>query len=211
MAQENRQVLSVLERYPGVYVNPDGYVNGRRNSFVYPAASGTPYLMFEGETGAVLQTVYGNYDSLLLKYDLLNDEVLLGIRVGAGTEEIRVNKGIVLGFHLFGHKFLHLTDIPVSSPGFYEQVYDGPVKCYIKHLKTLSQTSGHIRYEYVYKTQMILVNEEQYYLIRNKTDLLDALGTHQKELKSYLRKNHLLVRSATGQEMARILKYYETF
>jgi hypothetical protein len=210
MAQDSRQVLSVLERYPYVYINPDGYLNGRRNSYVYPTALGNPYFMLEGESGAMLETVYGEYDSLLMKYDLLNDEVLLGIRDGSGTEEICVNRDIVLGFHLFGHKFLHLAAIPVASPGYYEQVYDGQVKFYIKHIKILSQRSGQIRYEYVYKTQMILVKEEQYYVIRNKPDLLDALGYHRKELRSFMRKNHMLIRTASGEEMVRILKYYES-
>ena len=210
MAQDNQQIFSILDHYPGVYGKPDGYLNGRRNSFVYPAASGTPYFMLQGEHRARLQTVYGDYDSLLMKYDLLNDEVILGIGEKRGMEEIRVNKDIVQGFNLFGRKFVHLRAGVMNTPGYYEQVYDGSVKCYIKHTKTLSQTSGPIRYEYRYNTRKILMKDGKYHTVRNTSALLSVLGQHQKELKSFIRKNHILFRSASGDEMARILSYYES-
>jgi len=209
-SQDDWQIKSLLRDYPGVYSNPDGYINGRRNSFVYPVASGNPYYMRAGQAHPVLETVYGTYDSLLLKYDLLNDELILGFRNGDVIEEIMVNRNIVLSFSLYGVRFVHLKNGAVPVPGYYEEVYNSGIRCYIKHIKSLAGTAGTAGYEYRYGTRILLLNDGQSYNIKNNKTLLNALEDKHKEMKSFLQKNHILVRYAIAGELIRVLKFYES-
>jgi hypothetical protein len=199
-----------LDNWPEVYRNPDGYINGRRNSFVYPVAAGTPFFIQAGESGSTLETVYGSYDNLLLKYDLLNDELLLGFNNGAGIEEIMVNRQIVLGFSLYGLNFVYLQGDAAPVPGYYEEVYHSGIQCYIRHSKSLAGTSGSAGYEYRYNRRILLIKDGQSFNIKNNKTLLEALPENHEKVKSWLRKNHILVRSATSGELIRVLKFYES-
>ena len=208
-AQDNSQISAFLQNYPEVYRNPDGYINGRRNSFIYPGAKGTPFFMKSGESNPALETVYGSYENLPLKYDMLNDEVLLGYRDGSGIEEIIVNRDIVLGFSLYGVRFVYLGGNTAPVPGYYQEVYNSVIGFYIRQTKTLSQTSGTSGSEYRNNSRMILVKDKRYFDIGNNADLLNALSDKRKELKSYLMANHILVRAATTEELIRVLDFYE--
>ena len=209
-AQDNSQISVILQYYPEIYRNPDGYINGRRNSIIYPDAKGTPFFIKAGESRSVLETIYGSYENLLLKYDMLNDEVLLGFRYGSGIEEIIVNRDIVLGFSLYGVKFVHLSGDSVPVPGYYEEVFNSRTRCYIKQTKTLSGTSGTSGSEYRHNSRKILVKDKRYFDIKNNRDLINLLGDKRNELKSFLRGNHILVRSATKEELIRVLDFYES-
>ena len=200
----------ILTLFPEVFNNPAGYLNGRENTFVYPVATGTPFFMRSGESNASLVTHTGTYDSILLKYDLLNDILLLGFKAEEGIEEIQLNKNIVLSFNLFGSEFVNLSEPAILPEGYYEQLYNGNIRLYKKHIKILSGKSGPVQFEYRYNTQTILIHNHQAYRIFNKSSLLKALNDNQKKVSNYLKENHIMVNRATEDELIRVIKYYES-
>jgi hypothetical protein len=200
---------SILNKYSEVYEDPSGYLNGRRNTFIYPAARGNPWFMMAGQVNSILETKKGTYQDLLLGYDILNDELILTFGDTSGMESIMINKNIIYSFSLFGVRFINLDAGILPESGFYEEVYNGNVKFYIKHKKTLIRISGPVQYEYRYKTLKYLVRDNKYYLVNNNLELLKALGDKKSEVKSFLREHQILFRSASNSELISVLKHYE--
>ena len=176
---------------------------------MYPAASGNPWFMMTGQVNSILETGKGIYNDLLLSYDILNDELILTFRDTSGMESIMINKNIIYSFSLFGIRFINLDAGILPAYGFYEEVYNGSLKFYIKHRKTLLRQSGPVQYEYRYKTLKYLVRDNKYYLINNNRALLKALGDKKSEVKSFLRERQILVRSASNSELISVLRHYE--
>ena len=205
-----QEMNPVLLKFPGIFNNPAGMINGRKNTFNYPAANGTAYFMKSGQANPELVTITGTYDSILLKYDLLNDMLLLGYEDNAGMEEIQLNKDIVSGFTLFGSVFVHLNEPGILPEGYYEQLYNGRIRLFKKYIKTLSAKSGAVQYEYRENIQKILIRENHAYKVTNKSSLLKALIDKQKEVNNYLKENHIMVNHATDAELIRVIKYYES-
>jgi hypothetical protein len=200
---------SILSNFSGIYNDPSGYLNGRRNTFIYPPAIGNPWFMMAGQVNSMLETEKGTYHDLLLSYDILNDELILTFRDTAGMESIMINKNIIYSFSLFGVRFVNLDAGLLPESGFYEEVYNGNLKFYIKHKKILIRQSGPVQYEYRYKTLKYLVRDNKYYLVNNNRALLKTLGDKKSEVKSFLQEHQILVRSASNNELISVLKHYE--
>jgi hypothetical protein len=200
---------SILNRYSDIYEDPTGYLDGRRNTFIYPSAIGNPWFMIAGQVNSMLETEKGTYHDLLLGYDILNDELILTFRDTAGMESIMVNKNIIHSFGLFGARFINLETGLLPESGFYEEVYTNNLKFYIKHKKTLIRQSGPVQYEYRYKTIKYLVKDNAYFMINNNRALIKALGDKKSEVKSILREHQILVRSASNGELISVLREYE--
>jgi hypothetical protein len=204
-------IRSILSQYSEIYSDPSGYLDGRRNTFIYPAASGNPWFMLTGAVQTVLETNKGIYRDLLLNYDILNDELILTFRDTSGMESIMINKNIIRGFNLFGSRFINMYSVLLPDPGFYEEVYRGKLNFYIKYKKTLIRQSGPVQYEYRYNIIKYLVKENKCWTISNNRSLYNALGDKKNEIRSFLRENQILVRSASNSELIRALRYYESF
>lgn len=202
-------IKSIINKYSELYEDPLGYLDGRRNTFLYPAATGNPWFMMTGQVNSVLETTKGTYHDLLLNYDILNDQLVLTFRDTSGMESIMINKNIIHGFSLFGARFINADTVLLPEAGFYEEVYNNDIKFYIKHKKTLVRQSGPKQYEYLYRTFKYLIRNNTFFVISNNRSFLKALGDKKSSIKSFLKENQILVRSASNDEIISVLKYYE--
>ena len=156
------------------------------------------------------------FQDLKLKFDLVNQELILFKKVGSQTKVLKLNKKFIETFRL--------EQTNNESPGFfvlrqlnedmekqfYQQVYTGKSECYIFHNKTVStKISGNYMGKYLYKPVIYVQKDRNFIPCTNNQTFLNIFREQKKVLRKYMRKNHLDIDAKKPHEIAQILKYHD--
>ena len=175
-----------------------------------------PFLIEDWEDGSIL------YDGELfpgvaLMYDIRDDKVI--IEHYTSREKIQLIANKVSWFTLKERSFVNLNIL--SKKGFYEVLYDGPTKVYVKwekfYWEQINQNS--IDRYFTFKTNCYIYKENTFYPVKSKQDELKALVEHKSELNQFIKKNNLDFRvnrekneykSNREKNIARVAEYYDS-
>lgn len=156
-----------------------------------------------------------NFDSVKLRYDLINDELL--IQRNDGTI-IMLNKELVNSFSLFYYdrlyRFINLDNTSYGNiNGYCQLLYDGKIKIYVKYIKELiptTITNGLPRFSQVNK--VYISKDGKIHKTDNRKDLLNLFteGEEQGMIKIYIRSNHIIISRNDPESYSRVIEYYET-
>ncbi len=163
---------------------------------------------YDGETFANVPMIYDIYaDNLIV---LLHNH-------GA---PYRLVSERVVSFDLRDHRYVRISGIAAGiKAGFYEQLYGGKstvVNKLEKELSTTNLTSGnvastHNRYfapknEY---HQYYIRKGNTYYSVNSQGSVLDLFKDKKKELRQYIKDNHIQFDSFPEASMVKIATYYD--
>ncbi|GAA3596257.1 hypothetical protein Q4Q39_08060 [Flavivirga amylovorans] len=169
------------------------------------------YKSFNFQKGFVIYDGQPYYD-LKMKYDLLNDLVILEY-VNKKVNYLSLNSTIINQFELMGGKFIRLENNPVLNSiygnGFFEEKYKGKLSSlYIKHKKNKFERLRGKTVSYVFKTyKFYVVNiKDEFYRIDSKKDILKALPFKEKEIRAYYSKNKVVLRKDKDLFLVGLLK-----
>jgi hypothetical protein len=156
-----------------------------------------------------------NFDNVKIRYDLINDE--LHIQRNDGTI-IMLNKEMVNYFSLFYYdKLYRFINFDITSygilNGYYQILYDGKIKIYVKYTKELiptTITNGLPRFSQIIK--IYIFKDGKIHRINNRKELLNlfAEGEEQGMIKKYIRTNHIILSRNDPDSYSRVIEYYET-
>jgi len=139
------------------------------------------------------QVVYKNQPyNTKLKYDLLNDLIVVTNVDNSNALPIHLNSNLVDSFLIDKHHFVKLTEqkdlVFLFENGFFEEMFKGQkFDFYIKHIKKLKKNTTHFRIYYFFIEEQIflLKYDNQFYEIKNKKDIIKVVPHLKKDIKDF--------------------------
>lgn len=169
-----------------------------------------PYYSLEWMPGKVLYG--GEWYSSTFRYDLSKDKLITPSVLERGqTQLISEN---IKQFTLGAHNFVHLREQQLPE-GFYEIIYDGITKAYVR-LRKIEETQfrdNRLVAEFVPKTSYYIQKNGTFYEVKSKRSVLKLLSERKPELKKFLQTQSqpfVTNRSFYIREMARIYDQLKT-
>jgi hypothetical protein len=214
-----REIIhSQLERlsslHDSVFNSKKDFVNGKLyysggNSFVHP---------FFGDNSwspAIIPSSGKRNEINLAKYDLHLDYLVVLLNSESFSYPIYLNKEFTKEFTIYGHHFKYIEDFNRAAiddlvPGYYEELYQGETKFLVRQVKLKKFDNGEMAEVYEDRKYFFLKNGEKYFKILRQKSLIKALNDHKKEIKAFMKKNHLLYSSDNYEVAVKILAYYDT-
>lgn len=199
--------------------NIDELVNGKEYIPYYFRSKYKPLLYFDRRHKSSLTLNGRRYNNVLLEYETYKDELLYSDSLKLIDNKvfmISLNKDPVDGFTFyFGSDSLYFryfsseTNLNFNlSEGFYEIGYEGRTKFIIKHKSLLLVKEGNE--EYVYSPTEYIMVKNGYTKITGKKVFLSLFGDNSGEIKKFIRTNKVNIRKANKNEIATVLKYYDS-
>lgn len=178
----------------------------------YPSDDGQPYYASaEWYNGTVFYDGI-RYDNIPMHYDLVNDKLIIDHQFAAVKLELISRK--VSYFDFDGHHFVWLDNTAGGQlqPGFYEQHYDGKIKCYTRWYKKRIESIGarEVLVRYEEHRRMFLLKDNASFPVKGKASLLKVLKDKKPFLQKYIRKANLDFNAHKAEAVANVLAYYES-
>ncbi|AUP79971.1 hypothetical protein [Flavivirga eckloniae] len=195
--------------------------NGLEYVDVFPELSRTKetnnkfYGSFGFKKGFIIYDEQPYYD-LEMKYDLLNDCVLLNY-VSKKTNYLRLSPERVSQFKLKEHKFVRLQNSPslhaIYENGFFKEGYKGgKFSLYIKYRKDRQEDLSEGMVVNVFKEHktFIVHHKDVFHEIGSRKDMLKAFSFRGKEIRTFYKNNSRVLKSNKEQFFVRLVKYLDT-
>jgi hypothetical protein len=151
------------------------------------------------------------YEHVLLRYNLLEDNVLIDHSQTHATIKLFVEK--IKYFGINNHTFVWVERDPenIIHEGFYELLYANKSKVIARRYKTTIDIAEEkvMEVKFVDKTKLILFKEEKYYAITNKSSVLNAFGESRSQIKRFLSQNKINFRADSEAALIAIANYYD--
>ena len=155
------------------------------------------------------------YYDLNMKYDLLNDFLLLGYK-NQKISYLRLNEDFVHEFSLDGDKFVRLLENPQLDGfyrnGFFKEVYKGNnYMFYIKYLKSKTSRSRDKKIYYVFDDQSIyiLFYKNYYFRINKIKDVIKILPQNKDQIQKFYTNYRKLYKKDREQFLEKLFKNLE--
>lgn len=166
-----------------------------------------PYFINEWIEGSI---VYEGeyYENIPMLYDISNDKVITDHQYN--IHKIQLINEKISRFAIKDHLFVHLikTELPT---GFYEILYDGKIKVYLRWKKTLQETatSQIIEKRFDEKTSYYLLKEGKFHSVKTKRALLAVLKDRKSDLKKFMHTNKIKFKTNRSQNIAQLASHYD--
>lgn len=151
------------------------------------------------------------YENVPMFYDLSRDKVisehiLNGAKLELVTEKIR-------RFSMDGHTFVRLlkNETQKISEGFYDLLYDGATKVYVRREKLLQQKieSNEIISRFEERNRIFILKNEIYFPVKKKGSVLEVFRDRKQDLKSFLKKNKIKFKAGRETAIVRLAEFYD--
>lgn len=208
--------IAGLKKYSeSKYGTSDLLVNGWKYFPDHFNADGNPYFdNMDWETGSI-ETTLGNFDDLLLRFNIQMDELILQeILQNGQTAFVMFNPDFLKSFSFGGHHFVN-ADVyykHVGLDGYVEVIYSGKLKYLAKHRKmfvanyTASNPQGSISGQ---NTNYYLLIGGQTQKISSKRNLLKIFPAHKKEINRFLKKEKIRFKKAENNDLTKLMAYLD--
>jgi hypothetical protein len=199
--------------------------NGWQNNGYERGAKGHPYFIADSmQLGNVL------YDGVLYKnipllYDENNDNLITlqyytpGLFPATNSDQKKLRMDMVKEkiswFTIPGHEFIKIdsTVAGINMPaGFYERVYNGNIKMYVKRSKQYAEAVKQKDLEIWYDIfdEYYVFNDGKIYHIKSKKSLIEAFTNKSKQVSSFIKGLNMQYRKNREQVIYETTRYYDT-
>lgn len=166
-----------------------------------------PYL-FEDLVDGDLYYDGVSYHNVPLLYDLSTDNVITEMPNGTAIQLVKIK---IDTFRIDHHVFIHMND-PALKPGFYDQLWLGPVNLYARREKNYTEfvEDRKLRRKFLERTTYFLQKNELYFTIKSRKGLIRLLDDQKREIKKVIHDEHLKWRRDREHTITRIVEFYCT-
>lgn len=161
--------------------------------------------------------VYDNilYTDVPMLYDIVKDGLVTQCFYNSHFVFLASNR--ISQFSLLGHLFIRISeDSAAGSPiktGFYECLYNGKNKAWVKYKKTMEEFVDHantIKRRAVEKKRWYLYKGGTYFEVHGKRSILKVFKDKEKEILQFSRQNKIRFKNNMDNALALIVAYYDT-
>lgn len=188
--------------------------NGRVWRNLYQHIDGTQFLLSADflHGSVTMNGVTFNSPELMLKLDLINDELLLLTDRGS---TLQLNKQMVDRFTLsHDNRQLQFRKLEADSlnelSGYVNVIHDGKTALYVKYKKEIRLRDGPGDRDTFVQTQRIyLMKDGIAHHVRNRKNLVRLLKDRKAEVKDFVRTNRVRFSRNNPGSVAPLLEYYD--
>lgn len=188
----------------------DPLFNGREHINYLSSIEGFAYYQSpEWQTGTlVFQDIA--YRNLLLKYDLVADELI--VRHINGFTGVALFTPRIQSFVIGNRRFVYLSFVAGSSlqPGIYQELSKGKLSLYAKHSKSIKETVslGGIERQFIDRNNYYVFLGGNYYPVRKEKDMMDLIQEKRNEIKAFLKESGIKYKADPEAALKKIVDYY---
>lgn len=166
-----------------------------KNNFATTTEDHNFYGLNEFQSGAVF---YNNqsYYNVDLKYDILNDQLVVSPKNQTNGIEIIVDKSKTARFEIQNRKFVLLGSLKNKTinfeQGFYEErIVAKDFVLFIKHKKTILNriVDDRIVYYFPIDANFFLAKENSFFKINSKSDIINLFPNQKDQIKDFYKAN----------------------
>jgi hypothetical protein len=168
----------------------------------YYVSTGNPGNPFFSNTKPESITYNGiRYTGITFIYDTFLDEIIVS---NPDNKWIYINKDKVTGFSLGGHQFELMNSRSDIEKGFYEILFRTESISLIARWSKAFKASA-------WKEEVDFhIIRDKAYAFNTKKELLEILSDKQKEIKTYIRQNHLNFKKDKSASVTKVVQYYSS-
>jgi len=189
--------------------------NGRVWRNLHQHIDGTQFLLSPDflHGSVTMNGITFNGRKLMLKLDLMNDELLILTDKGS---TLQLNKQMVGRFALTHDKqqlqFRNLDADSLSDlKGYVNVIHEGKTALYVKYKKEIRLRDGPGDRDTFIQTQRIyLVKDGIAHQVRNRKNIVRLLKDRKAEVKDFLRTNRVRFSGSNPGTVTTLLEYYDT-
>jgi hypothetical protein len=152
------------------------------------------------------------YDSVAMFYDLSRDKVITEHLLSGGKIELIAEK--ISTFTLGDHAFVRLHKDPAAiiSEGFYERLYNGSTKVFVRRTKTLlSQASANtIVYSFEERNRVFIHKDGAYHPVRSKKSVLRVFPDNKPQLRAMLKEKNIRFKANRERAITMMAEKYDS-
>ncbi|MAB39664.1 MAG: hypothetical protein CL528_05420 [Aequorivita sp.] len=207
---------NIYETYDKIVgLDNTGLYNGTEFTDLFLNTDGT-YRYYEGYDYTRGSITYNgqHYVNVLLKYDLLRDNILARSDDNLSVFNVTLIPGFVDSFSIYNHKFVRLPeiDLGLGGNGFFEVGYVGnDLELYIKHTKKMKDKAlkNGIQYRFSEDNYYVLKHNGTFFLVNSSKDIREILPQKSEEIREYFKSYKAIYKSNPDVFMARLIKYLD--
>lgn len=214
-----KQIQYIKSAYSAKIEAPKEIINGKEYESYFRQSKNKPLLFPDKKRTATLFTKTRQFNNLTLQYDTFLDEVIYTDThrtLNYIYPQIALNKYIVDGFNLYFEddslkfRYFNIDECKKNNlnEGFYEVAYQGRSKFIIRHKSSLYERDGLNEYKYFY--EYYISSGGVFIKVKNKKNFLSLFGEKTAEVKKYMHTSHIKIRRADKNQIARVLKFYDS-
>lgn len=196
----------------GVQYNDGSYMNEKSGTI-----KGTPLLFENWNYGTVWLLTGEKYDSMLLKYDLLGDQLFVLLNeteyeFNTGVTSFRITDSASRKVLIYRNGFA--PALTFTDKSFYQVLYDGKTKLLLKIRKKIvseitSMPGVKVKSFEDEKNYFLVTATGEMKKIRKKnSDILDMLDANKEQLKKMMSEQKLKLNK--DEEIIQLLHYYDS-
>jgi hypothetical protein len=216
---EKEQVKDLDSLYEAETSGGYNFINGRNYMPYYLRSEHKPVLNYERERTASLTYNGRVYRNLVLQYDTFLDKVIYGIKSTTSNDVVRqvalTSDNISRFVLFFDDDTLTFRNISAKQypafnleDGFYEVVYDGRCKYFLRHKSTHYKLNGVD--EYSYDPSGFVLTGNGFVRITSRKQFVNLFGNRSKEIKQYIKEKKIRIPKADKHQIVDILRFYES-
>ncbi len=208
-------ISKAIENTTLAYHHAIGINAGVYNGIFYPGyefkfTEGRPYFFSDGlDTGWVIYDDV-KYDSILLQYDEVIDELI----AANSTGKMRLWTPRVNAFKIFDAVFVSLKKNGDSTQHqqFYQLLYKGKMMVLEKERKEIKEniTGVELLRFIVSNTDYYIIKDGKWHSVNSKRDFFKLVSDHKDEVKSFIKGKNLSFKNDKSNTLAQAIAYYET-
>jgi hypothetical protein len=188
--------------------------NGRVWRNLYQHIDGTQFLLSSDflHGSVTMNGITFNSAGLMLKLDLINDELLLLTDKGS---TLQLNKQMVDRFTLTHDKqqllFRNVDADSLSDlKGYVNVIHEGKTALYVKYKKEIRLRDGPGDRDTFIQTQRIyLVKDGIAHQVRTRNNIVSLLRDHKTEIKDFIRSSRIRFSGSNPGSVIPLLEYYD--
>jgi hypothetical protein len=147
------------------------------------------------------------YDSLLLSYDVIQDNLILAYQNQGLFFSIVLNSDKIDSFTLMGHYFHNVRKdtIGLNYGGFFDRLYDGPSTIMVKRRKTTrpANVKGYL-FEYTESDRYFIYSQGKFNSVSTKASIYRLFEKNKKAIKREMRRVDYTYRSQRDRYLKRV-------
>ncbi len=184
----------LFEQYSSLVNEGAAIYNGPEYKGGDPTIAGHPYFLNKNFQYGSVQYMGNNYDSLIIGYNVVQDNLILVYPRDDSFFAIVPRKDRINYFTLLGHDFVQIKDPPKGLPekGFYDVLYDGQTKILARRRKTtVAYQEGNYLSQYKSTDQYFIRKDGQYHTLRSRSSLYQLFKNEKRDLKKFIRERNI--------------------
>ena len=200
----------LYNRVNKLYRLDQNLVNGVKYYKSLEPVLGNEFFMDEKSLPGKITVNNVTYDHIFLKYDLVNQNVILDYDYPQGGRmQIIIDNDKISKFEILDKTFIKY-DFPATGKKFFQTIRTGQITCLVYYKKEMYPTESSLQYVYRYsdeKRKFYLLRDGNLYQFTGQISFMKLFPGKRDEIRKYIRRYNLQLRIISEKDLVKLLEF----